>query len=84
MRTASTPAAPRVDAGLFCIGLASHGESNGHVRSNANDKIGRRAACNDVLPGTSAQSLIGIIAVKAADRTCSIDAGGAPGWLDIK
>lgn len=32
----------------------------------------------------ASQSLIGIDAVKGADRSCSIDAGGAPGSLRLK
>ncbi len=39
------------------------------------------------LPGVgdkASQSMIGIVAVKGADRTCTIDAGGAPGSLRLE
>jgi hypothetical protein len=32
----------------------------------------------------ASQSMIGIVAVKGADRNCSIDAGGAPGSLRLR
>jgi hypothetical protein len=38
------------------------------------------------LPGVgdkAAQAVIGIVAVKGADRMCTIDAGGAPGSLQL-